>query len=82
MNNVKSIIQSHKNFILSKYNEMTAQINKNSNKHNIISKNDKNNYSDNTHVINISFDRNDNSCKNNKVNTNNNDNIDLINKKN
>ena len=28
MNNVKSIIQSHNNFVLSKYNELTAQINK------------------------------------------------------
>ena len=51
---------THNNFVLFKYNELIAQINKNNNKHNTISKNDNNNYSDNTHVINISLDRNDN----------------------
>ena len=78
MNNVKSIIQSHDNFVLSKYNELTAQINKNNNKHNTI--NDNNNYSDNKHVVYISLDRKDNNYKNNKVNINNNDNVNLINK--
>ena len=40
---------------------MTTQVNKSKNKHITISKNNNNNYSDNTHVTNISLDRNDNS---------------------
>ena len=68
MNNFKSIIQSHNNFIFSKYNEMTTQINKNNNKHYTINGNKI--YSNNTYVINISQDR-----INNRVNINNVDNI-------
>ena len=65
MNNVKSIIQSHYNFILSKYNEITTQNIKNNSKHININKNDNNNNSDNTNVTNISSNRNSNSILNN-----------------
>ena len=78
MNNFKSIIQSHNNFILSKYNEMTTQKISNKNKHVYIGKNDNINYIDSIHEINISLDKNDNSILNNrnisKPNVKNNDN--------
>ena len=65
MNNVKSIIQSHNNFILSKYNEITTQNTKSNNKHLTINRNDNNTNFDNTNVINISLDSNSNSILNN-----------------
>ena len=65
MNNFKSIIQSHNNFILSKYNEMTTQKISNKNKHVYIGKNDNINYIDSIHEINISLDKNVNSILNN-----------------
>ena len=65
MNNVKSIIQSHNNFILSKYNEITTQNTKSNNKHLTINRNYNNTNFDNTNVINISLDSNSNSILNN-----------------